>query len=290
MDETLFGELTLDELERRVGALGHDAVRTRLLAEYDQRREYRSLAEWNRLVRACEVLALVGWGERQPVEAYAEKWINGRMYTKLFTATFETLPGTERGWRKHGTTFVLEDGPDRADPALTTVEYQRNPLSKNPIRLVRGGNYPQSAHAFVEELGRLRKILDARLAKWYGPGFGYLGIQLYFSLPDAHPLSGLRMEYFHDESEIPPGFAGKAFVRPRLKVGRLATRKGEIKLEVTRHYTRLEGEADLDTQKQTFVRDLDVILNLLADRIGKKAPGYRVGELRGDVSAILRAW
>ncbi|MFV2019527.1 hypothetical protein [Micromonospora sp. LOL_023] len=240
MDEALFGELPLDELERRVGGLDQDAVRTRLLAEYDELREYRSLAEWNRLVRACEVLALVGWGQRRPVEAYAEKWINGSMYTELRTATFESLPGTDRGWRRRGTTFVLDDGPDRtnlADSALTTVASQRNPLPKNPIRLVRDGSYPQSAHAFVEELGRLRGILDARLARWYGPGFGYLGIRLSFSLPDADPSSGLRMEYFHDESEVPPGFAGKAFVRPRLKMGRLATRKGEVKLEVTRHYT-----------------------------------------------------
>lgn len=288
MNDAIFEELPVEELERRVSASDQDALRAEFLTEYDQLREYRSLAEWNRLVRVCEILALVGWGERQPVEAYAEKWINGGWYTQLRTATFDALPGTERGWLKRGTTFVPEDRPELTVLGPTTIVSQRNPLPKNPIRLARGGNYPDPAHGFVEELARLRKALDRRLTRSYGPGFGYLGIMLAFSLPDAHPASGLRMEYFHDESAIPPGFAAKAFVRPRLAVGRLAKRKGEVKLEVTRHYTRAEGEADLETQKQTFVRDLDAILDLLADRLRTRAPDYRVEELRSDIRGIQR--
>ena len=188
MSETLaalYEVTTLAELEKRVR--GHNAARLRraLLREYDRLFAYRNLEEWNRLVRVCESLALVGWGESEPVEAVAQRWANGSWYTKLQSRAFEKIPGHgnsgthgESEWAQRGSTFVLRDGKDVRDVGARTFASQRNLLPKNPLRLALGvANHQRSAGRFVETLVALRKRLDRELRpEKYGNGFGYVGL------------------------------------------------------------------------------------------------------------------
>lgn len=159
--EDLFGELTIDDVV--AWCARRPAASAALLAEFERYRDYRSAADWNRLVRVCEALAVVGWGEKTPIEARAERWVNGSMYTALRDQHFTAID--ERGWARRGTTFVLDDNPGPADPDVTVLESQRIPLAKNPFRFTRSGNYQREAQPFVDELAALRTILDVRLAK-----------------------------------------------------------------------------------------------------------------------------
>ncbi len=182
--------------------------------------------------------------------------------------------------------FVIDDGPDLVDPGISAVATQRNPLPKNPLRIARSGNYQPAVQAFVDEAARLRQLLDTQLAKSYGPGFSYVGIMLAFSYRQA----GLSCDYFHAEADVPPGFTGPAYVRPRLDVGRLSRYHGEARLLITRHYTWAEGEAGLDTQKQILAMELLEIIDILAGKLGKKHAEYNVETLRSDAEAVLASW
>ncbi|WP_405102087.1 hypothetical protein [Micromonospora sp. NBC_01412] len=280
----LYGDLTVEELRERCA--GWD--RAALLADFDRLCDYRSAADWNALVRVCEAFALIGWGDREPVEAFAERWINGSFYTQLQDVRFRAIAGTAHGWSRRGDTFVVDGGPETVDPSVTALHSQRIPLAKNPVRLVRSGNYQIEAKPFVDELARLRGLLDERLARPYGPGFGYLGLRLLFSLPHGGP--GLGMEYFHDDIGPPSAPDAKPFLRPRLELGRLTRRRGEVVLTVERHYTDAEARAGLDRQKRDFAADLVATIDGLATKLRRKAPEYRLDELRADLDTILDEW
>ncbi|WP_305789249.1 hypothetical protein [Symbioplanes lichenis] len=315
MVEALFGELSVEQV--REASSGWDT--RELLAAFDRYREYRTAAEWNGLVRVCEALAVVGWGEREPVEAFAERWINGAFYTQLRNRQFEVVLGSDQRWERLGNTFVpagdsvtaevlasgnakaRNDDADRGGQQagrvaaqrtgaapVTGLASQRIPLASNPLRLVRSGGCQAEAKPFAEELMRLRDLLDRRLGKPYGPGFGSLGIRLNFS----HPASGRApgAEYFHDEAG-PVSVAGaKPFVRPRLELGRFSLHRGEVVCTAVRHYTDAEARADLPVQKRGFAEDFAAVLDDLARRLRRRAPGYRIADLRNDASEVLGEW
>jgi hypothetical protein len=62
---------SLDELKRRLAATDAGGARQALLTEYQRLFTYRNIVEWNALVRVCEALALLGWGDAEPAEALA---------------------------------------------------------------------------------------------------------------------------------------------------------------------------------------------------------------------------
>ncbi|RAV10130.1 hypothetical protein DQG23_38445 [Paenibacillus contaminans] len=282
---------TLEQLKTRIQEEPLlDSLRQALFAEYDRYFHYANIEQWNKLVRVCEALHVVGWADREPVEAIAEKWINGSYYSSLRTRTFTTIEGTNKGWNKRGNSFVIDGGQDMANYDISALASQRNPLPKNPIRLVCSGNYQCSAQAFVDSLEELRERLDRDMRQeMYGDGFGYLGIYCWFSHHDD-PSPSVRCEYFHTEQEVPPDFAADYYIRPRLQIGKLAKRGGQLKLEITRHFTRQEGELPLETQKEMFKRDLMEITAILNEKLKKKKTPYRTDLVIADLEAVLAKW
>lgn len=289
---------SIEALKARLGKEPEDRVRPMLLAEYDRLLRYRNIAEWNELVRVCEALAIVGWGEREPVEALAERWLNGSWYTTLRTREFTKLSGhgtttdnTEAQWSKQGASFVLRGGDDTRDRGIESFASQRLPLPKNPLRLGRRvANHQRSAGTFVAALGALRHQLDRELSnERYGEGFDYVAVACCFSNHDDE-YETVRGEYFHDAKDIPKDFKGRSYVRPRLKLGKLTQKNGHWHWRVDRHFTRAEGELPLSAQKQLFRADLFAIVSTLGQRLAKKKLGYDVERLRSDLERLLETW
>jgi len=288
----------IDALRARIGNEPADRVRVLLLAEYDRLLRYRNIAEWNELVRVCEALAIVGWGEREPVEALAERWVNGAWYTTLRTREFVKLSGhgntadnTESEWSKQAKSFVLRGGEDTHDHGIVRFASQRLPLPKNPLRLAqRVANHQKSAAAFVEALSSLRRRLDRELAgDRYGEGFDYVGIACTFSNHDDEHET-VRGEFFHDAKDVPKNFKGRYYVRPRLDFGKLTQQNGLWHWRVDRRFTRAEGEQPLPVQKQLFREDLFAIVSTLGQRLAKKKLRYDVERLRGELEQLLESW
>lgn len=289
---------SIEALKARLGSEPADGVRSMLLAEYDRLLRYRNIAEWNELVRVCEALAIVGWGEREPVEALAERWVNGSWYTTLRTREFEKLSGhgntagnTESQWSKQGASFVLRGGEDTRDRGIERFATQRLPLPKNPLRLAqRVANHQKSAGAFVQALSALRRQLDRGLSNdRYGEGFDYVGIGCTFSNHDDEHET-VRGEFFHDAKDVPKNLNGRYYVRPRLELGKLTQKNGLWHWSVDRRFTRAEGELPLAEQKQLFRADLSAIVSTLGQRLFKKKLRYDVERLRGELEPLLEAW
>ena len=288
----------LAALKARIAEEPPDRVRAMLLAEYDRLLRYRNIAEWNELVRVCEALAIVGWGEREAVEALAERWVNGSWYTTLRTREFEKLSGhgttagnTETEWSKQGASFVPRSGEDTRDHGIGRFASQRLPLPKNPLRLAqRVANHQKSAGAFVEALSALRHRLDRELSNdSYGEGFDYVGIACTFSNHDDEHET-VRGEFFHDAKDVPKHFKGRHYVRPRLEFGKLTQKNGRWHWRADRRFTRAEGELPLAAQKQLFREDLFAIVSTLGQRLAKKKLDYDVERLRRDLERLLEPW
>lgn len=289
---------SIGELKQRLDTAQPDLVRPTLLAEFDRLVRYRNIEEWNALVRVCEALALVGWGERQPVEALAERWVNGSWYTTLSTREFEKLSGhgntsdnTEAEWAKRGNSFVLRGGDDTLDRGIDGFASQRLPLPKNPVRVTRRvANHQKSATAFVEALRALNKRLNRELSTArYGEGFDYVEVACVFSNHDDEHTT-VRGEYFHDAKDVPLGLTTRHYIRPRLGLGKLVRKHELWHWRVDRHFTRAEGELPLALQQRLFAEDLLSILETLKQRLAKKKLRYDVGLLKLELERLLETW
>ena len=71
--DTLFWQCEdLAALQAHLLSADEPWVRAQLLQQFAALKAYRNAEEWNRLVRVCEGLRMVGWGEAEPVEAIAQ--------------------------------------------------------------------------------------------------------------------------------------------------------------------------------------------------------------------------
>ncbi len=307
--DDIFAINGLTKLEAHLRKGNLDRTRAALQRKLFALVEYRNARDWNQLVRVCEALAIVGWGDVEPIDARAEKWLNGAFYTELQNLYFEKR-FLSAGWKKKGGTFVLDEAsrfyhasPERAahaemdtnvyaraHPEVDVKDYrvarlatQRNPLPKNPVRFVRSGNFFPIFEPFIAELETLRARIDRETRpSEYGTGFGYMGIRCDFANEFA--------EYFHDVADVPKSFKGSSFVRPRIAFGRLAKKQGELRIVNVRHFPSEFTEQSLARQKKVFSQDLAEMVTDLGSRLKKKKVKLDVAALLGDVRKITDTW
>ncbi|PKH52910.1 hypothetical protein CXF68_20370 [Tenacibaculum sp. Bg11-29] len=290
---------TIEELKEFLESDSSDELRTNLLKEFDGLVNYKNIKEWNKLVRICESLSIIGWGKREAFEATADKWINGSYYTEIRNKLFEQKLEWSKGWSKQKNTFVIyENESDKTNYEISIFASQRNKLPKSPIRWSRSGNYQKSLQPLIDSLEVLRnKVIRETRPELYGNSFSYIGLNLYFSNHDSGDLT-VRSEYFHKEEDIPTNLKGKKnegdmpayYIRPKFKIGRLSTKKDELKLVVTRHFTREFGEFDLIKQKEILKIDFIEIIDTLSDKLKKKKVDYNTELLKLDTIKIFSKW
>lgn len=292
--------LCAEDIRGEIAAVGDDgveALRAELLDEVAKLQHYTDGATWNRLVRVCDALALVGWGNGEPREAIAERWLNSAMYTYQRGVDFKPLDRPER-WIQRGAGLVPDGHPD-AEP-VERLRSQEIPLPKNPVRIAYPSlNVAEDAVAFIRASEELRLRLDRKLARSYGQGFGWIGFELVSSCADGHllnevagepPFVRYRSEFFHRDADVVRQVGVDAFVRPRLEIGRISKRRGERCLVVTRHYTSAEQTESLATRCAGLIDDLDAVLTTLEAKLARSAPDYRLAELRRDLHAVADEW
>lgn len=84
--ERIYEIENLAELEIFLRAWDQILIRERLLGEFDRCAFYKNASEWNKAVKICECLAIVGWGERESLEALRGKFYNGQPATYFLNA------------------------------------------------------------------------------------------------------------------------------------------------------------------------------------------------------------
>lgn len=279
---------TLEELKAYLKQQDLTTARQWLLLRFDELRHYVNIKEWNELVRVCEALRIVGWGEREPMEAMAHRWINGSYYTAIQNRYFENRE--EQGWSKLRDSYRLLEGGDLTYYSIPKFESQRNPLPKTPIRWEKWGNYQTSVRPLFEGLDRLKELVIRKMRpEEYGEALCYVGISLHFSSHDCENES-VRSEYFHSEEDLPEGFEECYYIRPRYKFGRLVYGAGGYHLKVDRYFTRAFGELSLSAQQQIVEEDFLYIIEYVCDKLLKKQIVYNGALLKEDMKAIFSEW
>ncbi len=91
--EEIFDIGTLEELRRQLDSSAGRRLRKALLREFWKVCRYSNAEEWNRAVRVCGALAIVGWGNCEPVVAYC-----GGDWTAWGDQN-EASGSTFKGWR-----------------------------------------------------------------------------------------------------------------------------------------------------------------------------------------------
>lgn len=107
--EPIYEIENLAELEIFLRAQDQILIRERLLGEFDRYAFYKNASEWNRAVKICECLAIIGWGERESLEALRGKFYNGYAMTYFLNVHGEPR-FVEAMWSKRKTGLTMQDG------------------------------------------------------------------------------------------------------------------------------------------------------------------------------------
>ena len=82
VEQKIFEIEDLKELEEFLQSQSEiEQLRERLFAEFLKYADYKNAGEWNKAVRLCESLAIIGWGNHEPVEALRGQFFNGNPAT-----------------------------------------------------------------------------------------------------------------------------------------------------------------------------------------------------------------
>ena len=203
--EQIYEIENLAELEIFLRTQDQILIRERLLGEFDRYAFYKNASEWNKAVKICECLAIIGWGERESLEALRGKFYNGYAMTYFLNAHGEAR-FVEAMWSKRKTGLTMQDGdtffhesPDTASKMLSRpvkediqdvkLNSQCNWTAKNPVRITRAiSNCYENSRAAIESLFEdLQPALNAKMRpEIYGCAINYIKLCCAFSFDDEH--------------------------------------------------------------------------------------------------------
>lgn len=299
-----------------------EKVRTYLLAEFLKYSRYRNAAEWNMAVRLCECLAIIGWGETEPLEAIRGTYFNGNPNTFFVNrnAEFRYLNAV---WSKRKNGIAIDfgsssflgspDAPSIRTPISgdtisevmpTKLNSQRNWIPKNPICITRGiANCYENSRSVIESMEKdLKPTLNQRMRpELYGGAINQIIINCSFSFYDnyhcktnyiiADEALGLKQKDFY--SALLGMFPKKEiedngyYLRNRFTCGPFRFDTGLIRVGVV-----LEKEFSKHhplRQKQVLSEYFLHAVDLCAKRLCKKID-YDFRLMTADFTAILKEW
>lgn len=184
-----------------------DALREELFREFLKFCMYRTVDEWNKAVRICECLAIVGWGAHEAVEAVRGVCFNGSPNT-FFINRFSKPRFFDAAWSKRNDGYAIDfsrssfhESPDAL--RLTSVGVfggvgesqalkicsQRNWILKNPVCITRGiANCYENSKAVIDSMANeLMPMLDRRMRpELYGRAIDRIVLDCSFSFYDDY--------------------------------------------------------------------------------------------------------
>lgn len=313
--EAIFAIGTLEELRQHLDSSAGRRLRGALLREFWKVCRYSNAEEWNRAVRICEALAIVGWGDCEPVEAYCgENWT-------VFRNRFDESRFVSADWskRKGGVTIAPGRATYNASPdqsgitgdfatALCVQDLklasQRNWIPKNPIRLYQWlDSSDASTRKLVDSVqDRLFAALERQMKPdTYGSAIDRIWIDYYFCthlrgnkqtiivIDDDSRMSSVqlhkRLLTMYSAAEIK---RDNLFLRKRYDYGIFQAEKGVMK--VTLHFPREFNKLSLPAQKREFAQHLSTAVSGVVERLTGRDLDYDFGKMQRDFKAILGRW
>lgn len=77
LESLLTGLLQMQDKSGKNNVPGINEVREMFFREFLRYADYSCASEWNRAVRLCECLAIIGWGQHEALQAIRGKFISG---------------------------------------------------------------------------------------------------------------------------------------------------------------------------------------------------------------------
>src|SRR5262249_8706094 len=111
---------SIESLQACLESLGSTAkVRRSLLDELAKVVEYQDANEWGAAVRICEALAIVGWGDRERVDAVSR--FNGDCWETYFVNGADEYRFRQGGWTKRKAGWGLVNPESYASPDFPDI-------------------------------------------------------------------------------------------------------------------------------------------------------------------------
>lgn len=324
--EEIFEIEDLKELEEFLQTQSEiEQLRERLFAGFLKYADYKNAEEWNKAVRLCESLAIIGWGNHEPVEALRGQFFNGTPAT-CFQNKFGEARFVDAIWSKRTNGFTMEQGrtsyffsPDdpkqkqsvfweyevKEDIQDIKLESQRNWIPKNPVWIKRTiGNCYENSKAVIESIDKeLKQELDRRMRpEMYGRAINRIIINCSYSYYDhdhcktnyiiADEKLKLKQKDFYrtlltmfTRQEIEKN---GYFLRNRFEFGPFRADTGIIRigLNLEKEFSEL-SHAD---QKLKLSEYFLLALNRVIDRLKKKKLDYNFELVLEDFISILTKW
>ena len=300
-------------------------LREMLFTEFLIYADYKNVTEWNKAVRICESLAIIGWGKYEALEAVRGMFFNGNPET-----TFRNKFGAPRFvgaiWSKRVTGFTMENGrtaynasPDQIDEKQSLLrEYQvkediqdlkiksqRNWIPKNPILIGRGiANCYENSKAVLESIDKdLLSALNLKMQpEKYGTALNRIMIRHSHSYYDHDCCKcniiiadeKLKLKRKDCESTLLTMFSEQEinkngyYLQNRFEFGpfRLDTGKVNIVIRFEREFSQLSHSQ----QKEKFSEYLLMAVQTIVDKLKKKKLDYNFDLMLEDFVIIVNDW
>lgn len=312
----------LNELEAFLQSQNNnDQLRENFIAELLKYSDYKNADDWNKAVRICECLTIIGWGNNEPVQAIRSKFFNGNPQTGFYNK-FRQARFVSAIWSKRKTGFTMEQGRTQyyASPLLPkkndNFEYpvqehiqdiplqtQRNWIPATPIVISRIiSNCYESVREVADSIDTmLQKRLDAEMQpEIYGNAIDALIFHPSFSFYDnAHCKTNYiiiegdrkistQMAWTELHKMIPKKEIEENgyFLRSRYEYG--SFRNG--KMNTTIHFEKELADMSKSSQRRFIAEHIQHAVKVVVDKLSKKKLNYNFDLMLNDFNAILNEW
>lgn len=299
-----------------------ERLRNELFAEFIGHSDYRNADEWNRAVRLCECLAIVGWGDKEPLEAIRGTYLNGNPNT-YFINRHSRPRFLDAVWsdRKDGPAIdfsrsTRHESPDAphcpgafperpvGEARKVALKSQRNHIPKNPIFIVRGlANCYENSRAVIESMEKelMPELNRSMRPELYGTAVDRIVINCSFSFYDNYHCKtnyiiadeSLKLKQKDMYAALLAMYSQKEiddngyFLRNRFTYGPFRTDTGSARITIV-----FEKEFSLlpqSRQKEILCEYFMHAVGRMAGRISKKTD-YNFDLMLTDFAAILQRW
>lgn len=297
-------------------------LREELYGEFLTYSGYRNADEWNRAVRLCECLAIVGWGDREPLEAIRGTYFNGNPNTYFINrdsvprfmdavwskraegvaidfsrSTIHDLTESNNATQRFSENFIGE-------VQNISLKSQRNWIAKNPILITRGlANCYENSRPVIESMDKeLMPELNRRMRPdLYGNAIDRIVLHCAFSFYDDYHCKtnyiiadeSLRLKQkdfypallaMYSEKEIEDnGY----YLRNRFTYGPFRADTGTTRIVIV--FEKEFSELPQTRQKELLCEYFLHAVRQCAKRIAKRID-YNFDIMISDFSAILHEW
>lgn len=315
---------TLEKLREYLIQQDTNSLREELLNDFIKFADYKNASEWNNAVIICESLAIIGWGEFEPLQAVRGIFFNGNP-TTYFVNKFRQPRFVDAIWskRKNGITMEKHRTSYHETPLLpnkNTIlnEYdvvediqdlnlnnQRNWIPRNPILITRSiNNCYQNSKSVIDSIDKdLQPELDLKMKpEKYGTAVNRIIFNCSYSYFDnascktnhiiADEKLKLKQKDFYPEllkiyskQEIADnGY----YMRNRYEYGNFSTNKGIIKNEI--NFEKELSQLDYIKQKEMITEHILISLNVTIEKLKKKKIDYDFKSMEKDFLEIITKW